>query len=291
MARIAGVDLPRNKRIEIALTYIYGIGRTSAPRDLREGRASTLDTQDGSALRRRGGAAARDHRARLQGRGRSAPRGVAEHQDADGHRLLPRAAPPPRAAGARTAHAHQRAHPQGSGARRSPARRRPRSRSSQQGKAGKREEGRQEEGQEERRSRASRTSRRRSTTRSSRSPTWPATRSAGRRPARTASRARASRRPSRRRSRRRSARRRRWSTASASSRVFVKGPGAGRESAVRALQAAGIKVIDDPGRDADPAQRLPPAEAAPRLGNGENAWLATPMRSVACAGARARSSS
>jgi small subunit ribosomal protein S13 len=28
MARIAGVDLPRNKRIEISLTYIYGIGRT-----------------------------------------------------------------------------------------------------------------------------------------------------------------------------------------------------------------------------------------------------------------------
>ena len=30
MARIAGVDLPRGKRIEIALTYIYGIGRPSA---------------------------------------------------------------------------------------------------------------------------------------------------------------------------------------------------------------------------------------------------------------------
>lgn len=30
MARIAGVDLPRNKRIDIALTYIYGIGRTLA---------------------------------------------------------------------------------------------------------------------------------------------------------------------------------------------------------------------------------------------------------------------
>ena len=30
MARIAGVDLPREKRIEIALTYIYGIGRTTA---------------------------------------------------------------------------------------------------------------------------------------------------------------------------------------------------------------------------------------------------------------------
>lgn len=30
MARIAGVDLPRNKRMDIALTYIYGIGRTKA---------------------------------------------------------------------------------------------------------------------------------------------------------------------------------------------------------------------------------------------------------------------
>ncbi|MBN1636033.1 MAG: 30S ribosomal protein S13 [Deltaproteobacteria bacterium] len=30
MARIAGIDLPRNKRIDIALTYIYGIGKTRA---------------------------------------------------------------------------------------------------------------------------------------------------------------------------------------------------------------------------------------------------------------------
>ena len=30
MARISGVDLPRDKRVEIGLTYIYGIGRTSA---------------------------------------------------------------------------------------------------------------------------------------------------------------------------------------------------------------------------------------------------------------------
>jgi small subunit ribosomal protein S13 len=30
MARISGIDLPRNKRIEVALTYIYGIGRSSA---------------------------------------------------------------------------------------------------------------------------------------------------------------------------------------------------------------------------------------------------------------------
>ena len=34
LARIAGVDLPREKRIEIGLTYIYGIGRTSATRIL-----------------------------------------------------------------------------------------------------------------------------------------------------------------------------------------------------------------------------------------------------------------
>ncbi|MBI3760151.1 MAG: 30S ribosomal protein S13 [Deltaproteobacteria bacterium] len=30
MARVAGIELPRNKRVEIALTYIYGIGRTAA---------------------------------------------------------------------------------------------------------------------------------------------------------------------------------------------------------------------------------------------------------------------
>ena len=31
MARIAGIDLPKDKRNEIGLTYIYGLGRTSAP--------------------------------------------------------------------------------------------------------------------------------------------------------------------------------------------------------------------------------------------------------------------
>ena len=35
MARIAGVDLPRNKRMEIALTYIYGIGRSSSKKILQ----------------------------------------------------------------------------------------------------------------------------------------------------------------------------------------------------------------------------------------------------------------
>ena len=51
MARIAGVDLPRNKRIDIALTYIYGIGRSSALKILdaadvaRDTRTDNLDEQ------------------------------------------------------------------------------------------------------------------------------------------------------------------------------------------------------------------------------------------------------
>ncbi len=36
MARIAGIDLPKDKRIEIGLTYIFGIGRTSANQILKE---------------------------------------------------------------------------------------------------------------------------------------------------------------------------------------------------------------------------------------------------------------
>jgi small subunit ribosomal protein S13 len=36
MARVVGVDLPREKRLEIALTYIYGIGRTRATQTLQE---------------------------------------------------------------------------------------------------------------------------------------------------------------------------------------------------------------------------------------------------------------
>ncbi len=36
MARIAGIDLPKNKRMEIALTYIYGIGRNTARKIMEE---------------------------------------------------------------------------------------------------------------------------------------------------------------------------------------------------------------------------------------------------------------
>ena len=44
MARIAGVDLPRNKRMEIALTYIFGIGRNSSKKIL-QGAGISLDTK------------------------------------------------------------------------------------------------------------------------------------------------------------------------------------------------------------------------------------------------------
>ena len=57
MARIAGVDLPRNKRMEIALTYIYGIGRRSAGTLLdkagvsRDKRSDDLDEQETRRIR------------------------------------------------------------------------------------------------------------------------------------------------------------------------------------------------------------------------------------------------
>ncbi len=57
MARIAGVDLPRDKRIDISLTYIYGIGRTSANAILSESqvdpssRVSSLSDEDLTKLR------------------------------------------------------------------------------------------------------------------------------------------------------------------------------------------------------------------------------------------------
>jgi small subunit ribosomal protein S13 len=44
MARIAGVDLPREKRVEVALTYIFGVGHATARRILEE-TAITADTR------------------------------------------------------------------------------------------------------------------------------------------------------------------------------------------------------------------------------------------------------
>ena len=58
MARIAGVDLPKNKRIEIALTYIYGIGRGSSGKILKKAgidldtKADQLTESEISAIRK-----------------------------------------------------------------------------------------------------------------------------------------------------------------------------------------------------------------------------------------------
>jgi small subunit ribosomal protein S13 len=57
MARIAGIDLPRNKRLEIALTYIYGIGRSTSLKILEKAKVSpdkrtdALDENDLRAIR------------------------------------------------------------------------------------------------------------------------------------------------------------------------------------------------------------------------------------------------
>jgi small subunit ribosomal protein S13 len=57
MARIAGVDLPRNKRMEIALTYVFGIGKTRAAEILEaakispDKRTDAIDENDLRALR------------------------------------------------------------------------------------------------------------------------------------------------------------------------------------------------------------------------------------------------
>ncbi|MGH7985591.1 MAG: 30S ribosomal protein S13 [Candidatus Binataceae bacterium] len=46
MARVAGVELPRNKRMEIALTYIYGIGRASALKILEKAKVDASRSSD-----------------------------------------------------------------------------------------------------------------------------------------------------------------------------------------------------------------------------------------------------
>ncbi|MGM9615251.1 MAG: 30S ribosomal protein S13 [Oscillospiraceae bacterium] len=57
MARIAGIDLPKDKRIEIGLTYVYGIGRTSAKKILEatgvnpDTRVKDLTEEEESKLR------------------------------------------------------------------------------------------------------------------------------------------------------------------------------------------------------------------------------------------------
>jgi ribosomal protein S13 len=102
MARIAGVNIPTQKRVEIALQYIHGIGKHYAKEICAKvGIASNRrvsELTDAEVLQIRE-AIDRDYNV--------------EGEAADGSRLLSRLASPSRAACAWSAHAHQRAHPQG----------------------------------------------------------------------------------------------------------------------------------------------------------------------------------
>ena len=57
MARMSGIDLPRSKRIEVAITYIYGIGPTKASRIVREANVDpdvrVVDLDEGQVVRLR----------------------------------------------------------------------------------------------------------------------------------------------------------------------------------------------------------------------------------------------
>ena len=78
MARIAGVDLPREKRVEIGLTYIYGIGLTTSKKILAatginpDTRVKDLDENDVSKLREY-----IDHNLRVEGELRPSQKGSA----------------------------------------------------------------------------------------------------------------------------------------------------------------------------------------------------------------------
>ena len=93
MARVAGVDLPPNKRAQIGLTYIYGVGKSRATSILNEAAVSVdakirdLSEDELNKIR-----AILDARARSRATLKARPDG---HQAFDGHRLLSRPASSP----------------------------------------------------------------------------------------------------------------------------------------------------------------------------------------------------
>ena len=109
MARISGIDLPRDKRIEVALTYIYGIGPARAAKVLEvtgidpDIRVKDLTEEQEAKLRD-----AIEHHYIIEGDLRY------EHQAPQRDRLLPRPASSPWPARSRSAHQDQRPYPQGS---------------------------------------------------------------------------------------------------------------------------------------------------------------------------------
>ena len=116
MARIAGVNIPTNKRVIIGLTYIYGIGPTKAEQiclQLKipaERRVNQLSDDEVLRIRE---LIDRDFQVEGDLR-REIAMNIKRLMDLG---LLPRPASPPRPAGSRPAHPHQRPHPQGQGGR------------------------------------------------------------------------------------------------------------------------------------------------------------------------------
>lgn len=110
MARIVGVDLPKNKRGEIGLTYIYGIGRSTARKILDEaGISYDLKVQDWSdeqvgAIRSK----IADMGIKVEGECRSVVQ--LNIKTSDGYRLLPGYPPPSGSSGSRSEHQEQCPH-------------------------------------------------------------------------------------------------------------------------------------------------------------------------------------
>ena len=115
MARIAGVNIPTNKRVEVALTYIHGIGRTTAKKIIAsvgispEKRVQDLTDQEVLHIRE---TIDRDHNVEGDLR-REVAMNIKRLMDLASYRG-PQAPQGP--AGPRPAHPHQRPHPQGQGA-------------------------------------------------------------------------------------------------------------------------------------------------------------------------------
>ena len=303
MARIVGVDIPNEKVVWVALTYVHGIGKKSALDILRATKIASSAPGQGPDGR---GAGPHHHRDReeLRGGGQPAPAGPAEHLPPEGDRLLPGDPPPSRPPGPWPAHPDQRPDPEGPAQDRgrqeerqgaalgaagrrlpgvppvaavrgegrggpgacAPGPRRPIGRREGCGgsrlgypqgfdfdppvgfrarpvdRPGWRLHGGQEEDSSQRPPSRGPRARVASTTRSSRSPTPTGRPSAGTPPARSGSRAPASRPPSPPSARPSGPPRRpsRWGSArwTCASRV----PGTGRESAIRSLQARGLKI-------------------------------------------------
>ena len=243
MARIAGVDLPRDKRLDIALRYIYGIGTDPRVTDRRRARASTAarkvrDLSEEEVLRIREFI---DQNFKVEGDLR---REVAQdikrkieigcYQGIRHRRSLP-------VRGQRThTNARTRKGPKKTIAGKKKRRRRSRRADQQRWRSPKRR--RPSAARRRTSSTARRTSSRRSTTRSSRSPTCRATRS------RWASAGNVGFKGSRK-STPFAAQLAAEKAARAAQEhglqkvdVFVKGPGSGRETAIRSLAAAGLEV-------------------------------------------------